>query len=305
MKKLIIKLLSIALILSVFIEPLSVFSAVVDYDKKCRLTLTYSKNDVVFSDLEIKIYRVADCDFNKIKPFENYPVNISNIKSQAEWNDIASTLSAYTQSDNLTPYKTAQTDADGKVIFEDIDVGLYLIAGIVTEKESRIYTFFDSMIYLPAPSLDEYLYDVSAKPKSEEIIVFEKDCSILKLWKDEGSTSRPKSVTVDILKNGKAFDTVVLDSSNNWQHTFKITDAKSKWSVVEKNIPEGYTVTVSEKETSFIIVNTKKSPHDPTDAPQTGDSSPIELYVLIFCISGLLLIVLGFGIRRRENAAKK
>lgn len=306
MKKTIIQLLSVVLILSVLIEPISVFSATIDFDKKCSLTLTYSKNDVIFSDLEINIYRVADCDFNKISPFDKYPVNINNIKSQIEWNDIASTFSGYTQSENIIPYKTAQTDNNGKVVFEGIEVGLYLVAGIVSEKENRIYTFFDSMIYLPTNSLDEYSYDVSVKPKSEEVVIYEKQYSILKLWKDGGDNKRPKSVTVDILKDGEVVDTVELNSDNNWQHIFKTSDLKSNWTVVERNIPTDYTVTVTEKETSFVIVNTKKDLDKPSEnAPQTGETSPIELYILIFCVSGLLLIVFGIGIRRKENATEK
>jgi len=75
---------------------------------------------------------------------------------------------------------------------------------------------------------------------------------------------------------------------------------------MEKNIPSDYTVTVTEKDTSFVIINTKKEQNKPSaNVPQTGDTAPIELYILLFCISGLLLIVLGFGLRRKENASEK
>lgn len=306
MKKTIIRLFCIVLLFCVLVEPIYVFSAEINSDKKCSLTLTYSKNNIAFSDLEISIYRVADCNFCKIGPFDKYSVNITNIKSQTEWNDIASTFSGFVQSEKIKPYKKARTDTNGKVVFKGIDVGLYLIYGVVAEQGNKTYTFFDSMVYLPTKSSDKFIYDVSVKPKSKEITKNEKSYSILKLWKDDNDSNRPKSVTVDILKNGDVVETIVLDSSNNWKYTFKITDVKSKWSVMEKNIPSDYTVTVTEKDTSFVIINTKKEQNKPSaNVPQTGDTAPIELYILLFCISGLLLIVLGFGLRRKENASEK
>ena len=306
MRRLIIQFLSAVLFFCVLTEPICVFATSIDNDKKCNLTLTYSKNDIVFSDLEINIYRVADCNFEKTVPFDKYPVSVNGIKSQTEWNSIATTFSGFIQSEKITPYKTAKTDGEGKVLFESIDVGLYLIAGVTVDKENRIYTFFDSMLFLPIESDSEYLYDVSVKLKSDESEATEKIYSILKLWKDDGYINRPQAVTVDILKDGEKVDTVVLDSSNNWQYTFKTTDVKSNWSVVEKNISSEYTVAVTEKESTFVIVNTKKDLNTPpSDIPQTGDTSHIELYSIIFCISGLLIIVCGIGIRRVENASEK
>ena len=151
---------------------------------------------------------------------------------------------------------------------------------------------------------EEYSYDVTAKPKSEKIEIANKEYSVLKLWKDGGSISRPKSVTVDILKDGIVVDTVVLNSKNNWKYSFKTNEIASEWSVVERNVPAGYSVSISEKEASFVIVNSLNVPNKPsTNVPQTGDNSPIELYIIIFCISGLMIIILGIGMRRKENAA--
>jgi len=308
MKKVIIRLISVILFLLVIFQPICVFSAVIDFDKKCNLTLIYSKNGNVFSNLEINIYRVANCDFEMVSPFDNYPVNVTNIKSQTEWNSISATLSGYAQSENIPAYKTAKTDNNGNAVFEGIDVGLYLISGVVTEKNKKLYTFFDNVVYLPADLGGQYLYNLEVKPKSEEIVFEEKEYSIYKLWNDDGK-NRPKSIMVDILKDGKTVDTVVLNSKNNWKHTFKTQDVKCDWSIVEKNVPKGYTVKVTEKGTSFVLLNTKGDPFIPgkpsTNVPQTGDTSQIELYILVCCISGMFLIVLGVGLRRKENANKQ
>ena len=305
MKKLTVKILSTILFLIYITEPICAFSVENDSKQTCNLEITYSKNEVLFSELEIKIFRVADENFVKASPFENYPINVENIESQTEWSRVATTVSGYVNLDNIKPYKTSLTDNLGKVIFEDIEKGLYLVSGVVAEKNNKVYTFFDSMVFLPAVSESGNSYDVNIKPKSVEISLEEKTFSVVKLWQDDSNSyKRPNAITVDIVKDGTVVDTVKLNSKNNWSYTFKTADIKSKWSVVEKNVPTGYTVTVTEKETAFVIINTFNSPTNPsTNTPQTGDNSSIELYIIIFCVSGLMIIILGVGMRRKENAA--
>lgn len=267
----------------------------------CSLVLTYSKNDVAFSDLEISICRVADCDFEMQNPFDKYPVSVSDVKNQTEWSSIASTLTGFVQADNIAPYKTVKTDAEGKAEFDDIESGLYLICGVVAQKDKSIYTFYDSMLYIPQNS-----GEINVIPKSVQLTELEKEYSVLKLWKDNGYINRPDSVTVDILKDGKTVDTVVLDMGNNWSYSFKTSDVKSNWAVVEKNVSDGYTVTVTQKDGSFVIVNTKTDINTPSaDNPHTGDSTHTELYIVLLCVSGLMIIISGIGLRRKENAAEK
>jgi len=283
-------LLCIVMIICALLQPCAFAEA-----QNCTLTLSYSKNNVAFSDMEINIYRVADLNFEKTAPFDKYPVSVSDVKSQTEWSAIASALSGYVQADKLTPCKSAKTDANGNAVFESVEVGLYLIGGVAVENGGKVFTFYDSMLFLKE--------DVTVKPKSEEITVPKKEYSVIKLWKDSGK-DRPETVTVDILKNGTLAETVLLNESNNWQYTFTTEDMTANWSVVEKNVADGYTVTVTEKDSSFVIVNTKTDINN-TPSVDTGDNSPIEIYILAFCISGLMLIILGIAKRRRENADKK
>ena len=41
-------------------------------------------------------------------------------------------------------------------------------------------------------------------------------------------------------------------------------------------------------------------PSPKPDAPQTGDTFPVRLWVVVMCISGLVLIIIGIGTRRRK-----
>ena len=67
------------------------------------LTVQYSNAGIVYPDLEIKTYRIAsvapDGSIDLTGDFAGYPVNIHGITSQAEWNDVASTLAAYINAD--------------------------------------------------------------------------------------------------------------------------------------------------------------------------------------------------------------
>ncbi len=308
-KKGIIRAFCIIICMCIFLSPVSVLAA----DEKCSLTLTYSKDDVVFSDLEIKIYLIADVELSLIEPFCDYPVDIVNIRSQTEWNNVSQTLKGYIKADGIEPCAVQITDAEGCVTFTDLDKGLYLVEGVSVEKEGSTYTFHDFMIMLPSEDDAGSDNDVVAKPKSVEATPEkgERTYTVMKLWKDDGSEVRPASVTVDIFKNAVLEETVILDSECNWSYSFVCDDPESDWTVVERNVPEGYTVTVSEKGTTFAVVNTLSEdddtapPQNGSDAPQTGETLPIKLFIIIFCISGMTVLVFGIGFRRRCNEKTK
>ena len=197
---------------------------------------------------------------------------------------------------------TGKTDTEGRVIFNGMEEGLYLVTGVRSEAGDKVFTFYDFMIFVSE--------NVTAMPKSGigDPSDEKKTYTVLKLWKDDDSKKRPDSVTVDILKDGYLHETVILDSVNNWSYTFK-TDSESIWSVVERDVPDEYFVTVTEKDATFIITNTvyDRNPDGTTskpdtNAPQTGDTFPMKRYVVMLCVSGMLLVILGFGMRRKDDA---
>lgn len=314
MKNGIIRFLTVVFCMVILTAPFSVYA-----EEQYTLCLDYSKENIKFSDLDIAIYRIADRNYDILPPYESYPVQLKGITSQTEWLKTAQTLNSYIQADRIEPYMTAKTDEQGNVLFKDIDEGLYLISGVVAEKEGRTFNFYDFMILVAE--------DISAKPKSEihEPFDGEKVYTILKLWKDDSSKQRPPYISVDILKDAELYETVTLDSENDWSYTFN-TDSAGKWTVVERDVPEGYFVVITEKETSFIITNTlyNTNPDDGTpgkntgtdtgtpggskpvtpgtNAPQTGDTFPMKRYMIMLCVSGMMLVVLGFGMRRKDDA---
>jgi hypothetical protein len=65
--------------------------------------------------------------------------------------------------------------------------------------------------------------------------------------------------------------------------------------VVERNVPQGYTMTVEERQSTFVLTNTwtPAYPDDPGKPPHTGDTSNILPYVLLMIGAGSVLIILG------------
>ncbi len=93
------------------------------------------------------------------------------------------------------------------------------------------------------------------------------EVTVKKSWKDSKNKEsiRPDSITVELLKNGEPFNhEATLNSANGWQYTFEDLDLKEgdtniKYTVQEKNTPEGYTASVSgNAQSGFTITNTHK-----------------------------------------------
>lgn len=121
---------------------------------------------------------------------------------------------------------------------------------------------------------------------------------LLKLWKgDNGSHARPATIEVEIFRNGTSYQTVTLSEENHWVYTWSAEDDGSDWKVVERNIPTGYTMTVEERETAFVLTNTFD--HDVPKPPETGDTANIMLWVILMIVSGSSLII--FGITGKRN----
>jgi LPXTG-motif cell wall-anchored protein len=127
------------------------------------------------------------------------------------------------------------------------------------------------------------------------------ELKVLKLWRgDEGKNDRPKSIEVEIFHNGSSYKTVILSQENNWAYSWPVTDDASVWTVVERNVPQGYTMTVEERGAAFVLTNTwtPTDPEDPDKPPETGDSSNIMMYVLIMIVSGSMLIFVGIRAKK-------
>ena len=305
MKKL-ISLLLVSIILALALVVPSFAVTPVDVERESSLELQYKAGDELFKGLEIKTYKIAnafaDGTFELCGAFEGYPISIYGIESQAEWKTITATLAAYCAADNVQADLEGVTDENGFVKFENIRPGLYLTLSVKNDNDGDV-TIFENFITVVPQLSDEgdHNYNVTAYPKYERFIPEDKDIEykVVKQWKDNGASQRPKAVDVEILCEGETVETVKLSAENDWSYTWIAPDDGSNWQVVERNVAEGYTVTVSEKVSTFVVTNSLDG--DVPPPPQTGDTFVIWHYVIPMVLSGLVVITVALLRGRKES----
>lgn len=305
MKKRILPLIA-ACILLISLLPVSAGAITpLQPEKRCSMTLHYTQEGVGFSNLDISIYRIAgaqtDGSFYLIAPYAGYGIKIHGITTQREWDTVATTVKAFVVADKVPPTRTGRTNSQGTVTFTNLETGLYVVMGVTGENDKGTYEFNTFLVYVPTPNADgTFDYDVEARPKCI-LHVPNTEYKVVKLWKDVGYTStRPKQVTVDIYKDGKLEYTEILSAANNWTFTWRVNpDRDGKWTVVEREVPAGYTVTVGESNGVFTVTNTREV-HGKEEPPKTGDVFPLWTYVTVMTLSGILLILLGIYRKRKK-----
>ena len=102
---------------------------------------------------------------------------------------------------------------------------------------------------------------------------------VQKVWTLDDGGKASASVQVELLCDGQRYAVVELNADNGWQYTWEQLNDKYKWSVVEINVPEGFTSAVSQKENIWTITNDDvpkttdpTNPQKPTDPSKPADS---------------------------------
>lgn len=280
-------------------------------EKDCSLILSYRDDGAALKDVPVKLYRIADVSadfqYSLTSPFAASGLVLNGIQTVGEWNVIRSTLETYILANDIEETLSSVTDRTGCARFEGLKPGLYLAGAVHGEQCS-----FDSAL-IALPGLDEkglWQYQLTASPKPVEKPPVEPDeeigFKVLKLWKGDSALSdRPQSIEVEIFRNGTSDRIVTLSKENNWVYSWTAKKDGASWKVAERNVPEGYTVTVEERPTAFILTNTlsadePENPENPPEvSPETGDTSNIMLYTVLMYVSGIVLVLLGIAGKRK------
>lgn len=166
---------------------------------------------------------------------------------------------------------TITTGEDGTATTEKLPAGTYTVQEITAPNGYELTT-------------DTYNLTVSATSGVIKTVENKKtptvDVNVKKTW--VGAVGGP--VTVRLYKDGVAStETVTLDQTNNWAATFSgllrndATDGHViAYTVVEENVPAGYTSAVSGNQTDgFTVTNTEIPPNTPpTTPPNTPPNTP-------------------------------
>ena len=314
----------LSLLLVFMLLPVSALAAGrIDLDQDVSLTITYQDHGTPLSGAVFNIYLVATVNaYGELETTEQFKIFNVDIPGKADdtWRALASTLEGYVLRDNIAATDSGKTDRNGQIAFptggKRLTAGLYLVLGERHTQDGYRYDATPFMVMLP--SLDKennvWSYDVAVSPKFDrsKIPGSSGDDTItrkvLKVWEDKGQEKdRPEEVIVQLLRDGKVFDTVTLNAANNWRYTWTALDNGYSWTVVEKET-DNYTVEVTQEGITFVVKNTHNEdiPDEPTTPtkptlPQTGQ---LWWPVPVLIAAGLLFVVIGL-LRRRGAADEK
>ena len=283
-----IKILLLSLIMLFSVDNIYALSSnVVDFNHKgsIQITLYEKKDNEKIEGAELTIYKVADARekdhnlvFEYVKELEGCPVSLEDLESAT----VSSEIEKCIPSDMTGIVKV--TDSDGSVKYEDLDLGLYLVKQTnKVEGFSKIDSF---LVMIPKVIDNKWVYDVEATPKTDIIRVINID--VKKVWNTSTSNTNhtiniPKSITVELLLNDEVIDTITLSKENDWKYTWVDLEKSDMYTVREKNVPKGYTVTYQKEDNSFIVTNT-------SSLVQTGQMLWIVLLVLMI---GVLFVIIS------------
>ena len=298
----------------------------IDKDLAVSLTISYQDGKMPLVGAEFSIYQVATVDeygeLTTTNNFKQFNVDIRG-KNDAAWKTLASTLEGYVLRDNITPTDSGKTGQDGYLTFptggQKLAQGLYLVLGKRHIQGDCYYDATPFMVMLPTQDTvkNEWIYDVSVSPKHDSTEIPDTPTTItrkvIKAWNDDRhENQRPKEIIVQLLRDGKVYDTVTLSKDNNWRYTWSGLGNSYTWTVVEKE-NSGYTVRVEREGITFVITNTyvpeEPEPTEPTEPTPTEPTNPTkpnlpqtgQLWwpVPVLLIAGLLFVILGLIRRRR------
>ena len=287
---------------------LSAFAAETAEQSENNLIIQYKYEDTPIANAEFDAYRVAENEGGQWKltaAFSGSGAALDCADRKAQ-NEAALALKAYALQNDIAPDYTGRTDANGNQRFDAMRPGLYLIPGQRCTVKDVAYT---PMPFMAAMS--EKSGSVVALPKSEKSDVGAEPITIraVKVWNDAGhESSRPDSITVALLCDGKVYDTQKLTPENDWSYTWEKLDTAREW-LVNESVPENYSYQITRTGDSFIITNTAASdtptptPTPPPDQPILPQTGQLWWPVPMLFAAGLLCLLIGF-VRRRgdENA---
>ena len=304
----------LALLVTVTALPCTAFaSEAIDIDRTSSLTIEYIPGNPL-KDVEFQLYKVADIssagDLTWTDDFERYDERISlDNDNQSDWQGVANALAVYAPLDKIQPLKSGKTDQNGKLSFTGLKPGLYLITGENVMVGDTTYISEASLVALPNSTPNgTWNYNVTVCPKHSIVKDQTVSRTVLKIWENDKNTgSRPESITVQLLCNGKVYDTQTLNARNGWSYTWTQLDGSYDWKVVEKDAPSGYKVKMLREGITLTITNTYQTPDNPPNPPKPPDKPKLpqtgQLWwpVPFLVCGGLVLFLIGFVYRRKRG----
>lgn len=308
-------LLSLVMLLSVCAVSAFAYERI-DTGAGTSLTVNLVDQNYAVPNASFSLYRVADVsdavEFTLTGGFEGAQIDLEDVQEASTWANYALTLEGYAGANSIAPVATAATDENGQATFSGLSVGLYLLVGEKLVDGDYTYTISPSLIALPTlqTESDTWNYNPAVQVKVSSAFNTEyTSVTVKKVWSDGSYKQRPDSVSIQLLQDGKVIDTVTLNAANNWTYTWKdLTSTYAAeyrvkkaytYTVNESSVPTGYTVAVSQNDTTYTVTNTRPVEKD-KKLPQTGT---LNWPIPVLTIAGLLLVGAGWYLfsRKKDN----
>lgn len=253
----------------------------VDFSRKgsIEVTLHEMSEDTYVEGAEITLYHIADAYLDGVNLAFKYTDELSSCSVSLDdltIDDLSKKITLCVKPESVGT--SLITNDFGTVIFNDLDLGLYLVSQ--TNKVEGYSNIDSFLVQIPKVIDNSWTYDIIANPKTD--IYKEIDLVVNKVWNTD-SNKLPEKVEIELLLDGEVIDTVILNSTNKWTHTFKNLEKSDKYSVREINIPKGYKVSYTNNEYIFTVTNTDT----------LANTGQLFYSIIILAIFGLIFILLG------------
>ena len=282
------KLAAVFLVMLVlFVIPGTAFAQEPDWDRSGSISVTLMDRDgkTPIPGVELSLYYVATLSLNNRNHLSyTFTQAFRSCGCALEDPALSITLDAFVKEHSVSA-QTLVTDADGTATFTNLPLGLYFVQQ--TRPVAGYAPCTPFLVTLPGQSADGYVYDVNASPKTD--IARLTDITVRKVWNTDASAKAADSVTIQLLKDGTVVATALLNAQNQWQITFTDLPESDAYSIVEVDIPKGFTATYSQSGNVFTVTNS-------ASLIQTGQ---LIWPIPVLAIAGLCLIVLGTLVLRK------
>ena len=284
------KLISVLLMVWILVMmPMTAFAQ--DFGSDCVGSISVKLMDrdgkTPITGAELSLYYVATVKLNSSNhPSYTFTDTFADCGTALDDPALATMLDVFVK-EHAAPVGKLVTDAQGCAAFSNLPLGLYFVkqTGIVTGY--ALCTPF--LVTVPNYDDEGYVYDVNASPKMD--IAKLTDVTIRKVWNTDASTKAADSVTIQLLKSSVVIATVVLNEENEWQVVYTNMPESDAYSIVEVNIPKGFTATYAQSGYVFTVTNS-------ASLIQTGQLIwPIPVLAMV----GLCLITVGTIVLRKTR----
>ena len=287
----IISVFMIAWILLVM--PMAAFAEELDMDRvgSISVTLVDPDGEKPLAGAELSLYYVATVRLNGDNRLSyTFTDAFADCGTPLDDPALTAALDVFV-TEHAAPVEKRVTDGQGSAVFANLPLGLYFVKQTGTVAGYAPCTSF--LVTVPNYDQEGNVYDVNASPKTD--IARLTDITIRKVWNTDASAEATDSVTIQLLKNGVVVKTATLSGQNNWQVTYTDMPESDAYSIVEVNVPRGFTVTYSKSGYVFTATNS-------ASLIQTGQ---LIWPIPVLAMAGLFLIVVGSIVlrkTRKENA---